>query len=44
MLFSNARGFAWRACIRVAYRSQSEGAIDRLHRRQGKIERRLDKA
>lgn len=43
ILYSSTRGFACRICNRVAYCSQGEGAIDRLHRKKGKIERRLDK-
>lgn len=43
ILYSSARGFACRTCNQVAYSSQSEDAICRLRRKQGKLERRLDK-
>ena len=43
ILYSSARGFACRSCNQVAYSSQSEDAICRLRRKQGKLERRLDK-
>jgi hypothetical protein len=41
MLYLRGGRFACRQCKRVAYCSQSEDALDRLWRRQHKIEKRL---
>ena len=41
MLYLRGGRFACRLCKRVAYSSQSEDALDRLWRRQHKIEKRL---
>lgn len=41
MLYLRGGRFACRPCKRVAYSSQSEDALDRLWRRQFKLERRL---
>lgn len=41
VLFYRWRRFACRHCQRVSYASQSEDALDRLWRKQGKIEARL---
>jgi hypothetical protein len=42
LLYMRGQTFACRHCKRVAYSSQSEDAIDRMWRKQSKIEARLD--
>lgn len=41
IVYSGSNGFACRKCLRLVYLSESGDAIDRLWRKQRKIERRL---
>jgi hypothetical protein len=41
IVYFGAGGFACRSCLRLAYASEAESTMDRLWRKQRKIERRL---